>query len=317
VVDHARGSVTCVGDDPVHIGSLIEAARSRPAVLSTLGQLRVEVLDDDLDDHADRIIEVLRLISEGDLYQVNVARRLTLHVKGEPIDLFIKTMNNSPTSYCCYIDFNKTSVLSTSPEVFLDARRDGTVVTRPIKGTRRRGTNAQEDDQLRRDLDGDEKERAELAMVIDLERNDLGRIAMPGSVHVELPPRIETHNTLHHRVADVSARLANGTTWSELVSATFPSGSVTGTPKVRAMEVISRVERHRRGLYTGAIGYVGRDGRLLLSMAIRTLTIHGEEGHYHVGGGIVADSDPLREVEETRVKTLHLTRALEELVSER
>jgi anthranilate/para-aminobenzoate synthase component I len=159
-------------------------------------------------------------------------------------------------------------------------------------------------------LDADPKERAELAMVIDVERNDLGRIAVPGSVELIGRPRVITRGTVHHREATLRARLRPGLGRADLVRAMLPSGSVTGAPKVRAMEVIAALEAERRGLYTGALGAVFGDGTLRLSMAIRTLTVRDGEGHYFAGGGIVADSDPVRELEETRWKALQLGVAL-------
>ncbi|MFO0659828.1 MAG: anthranilate synthase component I family protein [Polyangiaceae bacterium] len=312
-VDPSTSRVVSIGSDASHQRSLIDAV-VHPRRCRMGAEL--QIIDEDLVEHQQRVRSVLELISRGDLYQVNIARRITLHVKGEGLHVFEKMVSNSPTSYCCYLSFDGSAVLSTSPEEFLFASPNGRVVTRPIKGTRPRGESPDDDVRVIQELDSDAKERAELAMVIDLERNDLGRVAATGSVRVERAPRIETHRTLHHRVAEVSAVLPTGTSWEALVSAMFPSGSVTGAPKVRAMEVIADLETHRRGLYTGAIGYVGHGGELVLSMAIRTLTLRDEEGHYHVGGGIVADSDPLREEEETRVKSLQLLRALEQLRAE-
>jgi anthranilate/para-aminobenzoate synthase component I len=155
-------------------------------------------------------------------------------------------------------------------------------------------------------LEASEKERAELTMVLDVERNDLGRIAAPGSVRMVEPPRVTTHPTLHHRSATLEAQLLPGTTLSRVLEALLPSGSVTGAPKRRAMEVISCLEPHRRGLYTGAFGMVAHDGGVTLAMAIRTLTVRNETGHYFSGGGIVADSDPDAEVLETDWKALQL-----------
>ena len=161
------------------------------------------------------------------------------------------------------------------------------------------------------ELDQDPKELAELTMIVDVERNDLGRVAIPGSVRVTSPPRVVTHRTVHHRVACVAARARPDVSRDDVLRALLPSGSVTGAPKVRAMEVIAALEPRRRGLYTGAIGHVAHDGSLTLSMAIRTAVLRGDEGEYWTGGGIVADSDPEREVEETRWKALQLQRASE------
>jgi anthranilate/para-aminobenzoate synthase component I len=257
------------------------------------------------------VAAALELIRAGDIYQVNLARRLDVEVRGGLDGVFSRLLAAAPSPFAALLELpGVPSVCSTSPELFL-ATRGQSVETHPIKGTRRRGKDAQEDAALRRALDADPKERAELSMVIDLERNDLGKLAIPGSVRVIEDPIVVTHRTLHHRVARVAARMPPGVTPEALLEATLPSGSVTGAPKVRAMEVIAELEASRRGLYTGALGYLGHDGELRLAMAIRTLTVRGEEGHYHSGGGIVADSDPEREVEETRVKALQLAAALE------
>jgi anthranilate/para-aminobenzoate synthase component I len=156
------------------------------------------------------------------------------------------------------------------------------------------------------ELDQDPKERAELVMIVDVERNDLGRVAEIGSVRLLRAPRVVTLPTVHHRVATVSSRLRPDITRTELLEVTLPSGSVTGAPKVRAMEVIARLEPHRRGLYTGAFGVLCHDGSLVLAMAIRTLTERGGQAHYFAGGGIVADSEPAREVEETQWKGVQI-----------
>lgn len=306
VIDHLDGSVHAVGDDHALVREF--ARRARTAASLPAGNTRVALLDQgDLDAHADRIREALRLIGQGDLYQVNLARRMTLAVEGSPLMAFERLLRASPTSLGAALEFSEQAwVYSTSPELFLEATPRGLVRTVPIKGTRPRGKDAESDKRQARELDADPKERAELTMVIDLERNDLGKLAAIGSVRVPAPPRVVTHRTLHHRKADVLARLPEGTSWQSLIEATFPSGSITGAPKVRSMEVIASLEQHRRGLYTGALGFVSRGGALRLSMAIRTLTVREGEGHYHVGGGIVADSEPGREVEETRVKALQI-----------
>ena len=198
------------------------------------------------------------------------------------------------------------SLVSTSPERFLLATPDRRVETRPIKGTRPRGADARSDAALVHELDQDPKERAELSMVVDVERNDLGRVARTGSVRVVGAPRVETFGTVHHRVATVAAWLRAGTSRTKLLEATLPSGSVTGAPKVRAMELIATLEAERRGLYTGAFGHVAHDGSMRLGMAIRAVTARDGVAHYHAGGGIVAESDPAREVEEVRWKTLRV-----------
>jgi anthranilate/para-aminobenzoate synthase component I len=308
VVDHATGTVTCVGEDPAMVRELARAASIPEHVGPLEARLRPP---DDRRMHADRIREALRLIAAGDLYQVNLARRFVLELSGDPVQAFTRIIKASRPSFgACLFFHGEPIVISTSPELFLRTTTEGTVITRPIKGTRRRGRDREEDAALVRELSLDPKERAELAMVVDLERNDLGRVTQAGSVRVVGEPQIETHPTLHHRVATVRGTLRPGTSLDDLLRATFPSGSVTGAPKVRAMEVIAALEEARRGLYTGAIGHVAHDGTLALSIAIRTLTLDGAVGHYHAGGGIVDGSDPIRETDETELKALHLAALL-------
>jgi len=207
-------------------------------------------------------------------------------------------------------DWPELRVAMASPELFLALDPTGRVSTRPIKGTRPRASDPEADRALARGLDADPKERAELAMVIDVERNDLGRLAVPGSVRLSAPPAVESYASVHHRAATVEAELRPDVTRESLLLSLLPSGSVTGAPKIRAMEVIRDLEPARRGLYTGAAGFLREDGGLELGMAIRTVTLRAGRGAYYAGGGIVADSDPEREVEETLWKA----RALIDLV---
>ncbi len=305
VIDHRVGHVFVVGDDAASVRTLRQAAerRSESSPDATMTPLPVEAAA----RHGERVAAALELIRAGDIYQVNLARRLEVSVAGDLVAVLSRLTRAAPSAWASLIELpGQPSVVSTTPELFLHATPSGLVETLPIKGTRRRGTDAASDRAERLALDADPKERAELAMVIDLERNDLGKLALIGSVRVPSEPWIATHRTLFHRVARVTARLPAGVSWRELIAATWPSGSVTGAPKVRAMEVIASLEPHRRGLYTGALGCVRRDGSLTLAMAIRTLTVQDGLGHYHVGGGIVADSDPAREVDETHVKALQL-----------
>lgn len=311
VVDATAGRVTVVGEDPADETAVARRLlRPVPGGVAGREPPRLRPIGDEepAEVHEDRIREALRLVVAGDLYQVNLARRLRFDVSGEPLDLFRELSRKAPTNYGFYSDFDGIIVAGTSPELFLEALPDGRLLTVPIKGTRPRGIDRATDEAHARELAQDEKERAELLMVVDLERNDLGRIARTGSVRVPHEPRVERFPSLFHRLADVRAELRPGVTREALLRVMLPSGSVTGAPKRRAMHAIASLEAHRRGLYTGAYGYLGRDGRLVLSIAIRTLTVRRStgEGHYHTGGGIVFGSDPRREVEETRTKALQV-----------
>jgi anthranilate/para-aminobenzoate synthase component I len=276
---------------------------ARPARLSLRGP------PEDGAAHAARIERALELIAQGEVYEVNLARAFELDVEGSLFDVFAALTSDGRPPYSAVFAWPELGVVAASPELCLALDTQGTARTEPIKGTRPRHPDPERDRELAEELDRDPKERAELAMVIDVERSDLGRVALPGSVRLAEAPHVASHPTVHHRVATVEARLSPEVTRGELFRAMLPSGSVTGAPKVRAMEVIAALEPARRGLYTGAFGVLGHDGSVELGMAIRVLTVAGGIGRYFSGGGIVADSEPAREVEETLWKAAAVLRA--------
>jgi anthranilate/para-aminobenzoate synthase component I len=249
--------------------------------------------------HRLRIRRALEHIRAGDLYQVNLARRFDFEVRGAAWDVLARMLERGPSAFAAAFSWGALDMISVSPELFISTDTYGSILTSPIKGTRPRGSDAERDAELARELDADPKERAELTMVLDVERNDLARLALPGTVQLAVPPHVERHGTVLHRVATLRAQLRPELSRAELLLCMLPSGSVTGAPKVRAMDLIAELEAERRGLYTGAFGYLAHDGTLELGMAIRTLTVRDGQGHYWAGGGIVADSDPEREVQET------------------
>jgi para-aminobenzoate synthetase component 1 len=258
-------------------------------------------------DAAARAVEYVRA---GDVFQVNYAHEFRAPFAGEPLALYLKLRERNPSPYGAFLDLGRgQAVLSTSPELFLRVR-DRHVVTRPIKGTRPRGATAEEDRALREELEKSEKDAAELAMIVDLERNDLGRVCRPGTVRVADEGRVESYASVHHRVAEVEGEMEEGFDRVDLLAATFPGGSVTGAPKVRAMEIIDELEAGRRGPYTGAIGILADDGGMDLNVAIRTVVLAGGLARVHVGGGIVADSDPAAEHAETLAKGKAIFEAL-------
>ena len=302
-IDRASGAVVLEADD-ASAAARLEGKLRAPWPLARPVTLCPKAREPD-SAHVARIREILRLIAKGDVYQVNAARRIGFTVSGSPLDVFSRLFKASPAPYGFFADFHDVTVCATSPELALEVRGDR-LRTAPIKGTRPRGPDAASDAALARELDADTKERAELTMAVDLHRNDLGRVAVPGSVRVLGVPRVLGGRTVWSRVAEVVARRAPDTDLEAILRAVLPCGSVTGAPKVRAMEIIATLEPFRRGLYTGAFGYLGRDGALVLAMAIRTLEIQGDIAQYWTGGGIVADSDPLRELEETHWKAVQL-----------
>jgi len=308
-VDHATGEVAVLGDDDRSVAALLAAVgtalrHSRRRAL----EVRPLPADEPDEAHLERVRAALRLIAAGDLYEVNLARRIRLDVRGDRLTLLASLLDAAPAPWGFLQDLGDNLVCGASPELALSVRGD-TLRTCPVKGTRPRGTDAQGDARLAVALDSDPKERAELTMAVDVHRNDLGRVAVPGSVRLLGQPRVLAGRTVWSRVAEVVARRAAGATLGDVARAVLPCGSITGAPKVRAMEVIAKLEPWRRGAYTGAFGWVGHDGRLELAMAIRTVqggARDGDESEYFTGGGIVADSVPERELEETRWKATQL-----------
>jgi para-aminobenzoate synthetase component 1 len=260
-------------------------------------------------DYINAVRAALNYIESGEIYQVNLSQRFSATFDAHPFDLFSALREASPSYYSAYLSCGDHVVISSSPELFLS--RDGMVIeTRPIKGTRRRGHDKAEDEALERELIVSEKERAELAMIVDLERNDLGRICEYGSVEVVQDRYVDRLPTLFHTAARVRGRLRPNTSVADILRATFPGGSISGCPKIRAIQIIDELEPTRRHVYTGAIGWVRPDGDLKLNIAIRTLVIANGRVYYQVGSGIVADSNPDQEYEETLIKAAALHRAI-------
>jgi para-aminobenzoate synthetase component 1 len=244
-------------------------------------------------------------IAAGDIYQVNLSQRFSAQLAGSPYHRYCRLRRASPAPFAAYLDGGDFQILSSSPERFLRVR-GREVETRPIKGTRPRGQGAAADARLAAELLGSEKDRAELLMIVDLERNDLGRVCEYGSIRVPRLFELESHPTVHHLVATITGRLAIGQHALDLLRAAFPGGSITGAPKVRAMEIIEELEPVHRSFYTGAIGYVGFDGNAEWNIAIRTMVATAGGVTFAAGGGIVADSVPELEYDET----LHKARAM-------
>jgi len=256
----------------------------------------------------------LEYIGAGDIYQINLAQQFTVPWAESSAALYLRMRQESPSAHGAFLGpglvGQQQGLCSISPELFL-RKRGRSVLTRPIKGTRPRGQTPQDTIAARHALESSVKERAELNMIVDLERNDLGRVCEPGSIEVLSAGKIEELPTLLHRVATVRGRLRPGLSPLRLLAATFPGGSITGAPKIRAMQIIDELEPAPRGPYCGAIGWMGLDGDLELSIAIRTALHDGAHGlaHYWAGSGIVADSDPLQEYEETLHKATAFFRA--------
>jgi para-aminobenzoate synthetase component I len=264
----------------------------------------------DRDRYLMAVRRVIEYIHAGDCFQVNLAQRLLVPWQGPPLDLYARLREGNPAPFAGYLDCGECAIVSASPERFLKADCRGAVATRPIKGTRPRGATPAEDRRLRGELLNAPKDRAENIMIVDLLRNDLGRCCAYGSVAVTDLCRLETHPTVHHLVSEVRGRLRAGVGPIDLLRAAFPGGSVTGAPKVRAMEIIAELEPTARGPYCGSLGYIGCDRTMDTNILIRTFTISHGWARFPVGGGIVADSDPTAEYAETLHKAEGLVRAL-------
>ncbi|MGH7439282.1 MAG: anthranilate synthase component I family protein [Polyangiaceae bacterium] len=307
-IDHATGAVCVEAVDDAAADRLLARAGSVGQAPSPF-HLRVEPPDEPDEAHLERVRRALQLIAEGDLYQVNLARRIRLSIRGDLLSLFASLLDAAPAPWGFFQDLGSSVVCASSPELALSVE-GRTLRSCPIKGTRPRGHDAAEDFHNSRELDADPKERAELVMSVDVHRNDLGAVAVPGSVHVTGEPRVTAGRTVWSRVAEVVALRAPGIDTRAVLRACLPAGSVTGAPKVRAMEVIASLEPWRRGAYTGVFGHAGRGGSATLAMAIRTIEMEKgpaeHRGVYFTGGGIVADSVPGRELEETRWKAMQL-----------
>jgi para-aminobenzoate synthetase component 1 len=246
-------------------------------------------------------------IAAGDIYQVNLSQRFYAPLQSDGFTLYNRLRTTNPAPFAAYLrHLDVVEVLSSSPERFLRLEADGLVETRPIKGTIARGATPEEDRRLAEQLQASIKDRAELLMIVDLERNDLGKVCEFGTVRVPELFALESYETVHHLVATVHGRLRAGMGPVDLLRATFPGGSITGAPKIRSMEIIDELEPTTRAVYCGSIGYISAHGRMDLNIAIRTFIVRGGEVFYQVGGGIVADSDPHAEY----VETLHKGRGL-------
>ncbi len=250
------------------------------------------------------VAKVIEFIRAGDIFQVNLSQRFTVQSNRTPAEIYRNLRAKTPAAYGALLQYDDFALICNSPELFLRVTPDRKIVTRPIKGTRPRGEG------MEMQLRNSAKDQAELNMIVDLERNDLGRVCEIGSVRVVEPRAIEAHPTVYHGVATIEGTLRSEITFLDLLRATFPGGSVTGAPKIRAMEIIEQLEPVRRGPYCGAIGRLDPDGGLEFNLAIRTMIAKGNEFHIPVGGGIVADSQPPAEYDETLVKARAMFEAL-------
>ncbi len=252
---------------------------------------------------------IRRSIADGEIYQANLARRLATAYRGDPWPLYRRLRTGDPALFAAYLDLGASpltgaprAIVSASPEPFVSVSRDGRVATNPIKGTRPRGRDRADDRRLARELLTSPKDRAENVMIVDVLRNDLGRVCRPGSVRVPRLCRLERTAAVQHLVSTVTGTLSRGRDAFDLLAASFPGGSITGAPKIRAMQLLEELEPVRRGPYTGVAGWLGPDGAMATSILIRSFVADGERLTLHVGGGITWRSDAAAEWDETVAK---------------
>ena len=290
----------------------MELKLKRPPLAGSLFHVHRDGASDEFDREGflDAVRRVKAHIHEGDVFQAVLSRRITRTFSGDLFAVYRALRMINPSPYLFYLDCGETKLVGSSPEVLVRAR-GGVVEVLPIAGTRKRGSDPAADRRMEESLLGDAKELAEHVMLVDLGRNDVGRISEFGSVTVPVFKRVERYSHVMHLVSEVRGRLQKDTSPVDVLAACFPAGTVSGAPKVRAMEIIQQLEPVQRGAYGGGVGYIGFDGTLDTCIAIRTLIAHGEHLKIQAGAGIVADSDPEREYEETVNKSRALLDALE------
>jgi anthranilate synthase component 1 len=311
--DRASGECVAVAET-AHAG-MLDAVEADIAALAPLPPLPEwtpprRIAEDEPSRFTDGVRRVLDYLAAGDVFQANISRGWNARFAHapQPAELFQRLRTHNPAPFAGVFAGDGWAVVSASPERLVSVRGD-LVETRPIAGTRPRVAGADDAARLR-DLAGNPKERAEHVMLIDLERNDLGRVCVPGSVEVDELMTVESYAHVHHIVSNVRGRLRADATPGAVIAAVFPGGTLTGCPKVRCMQVIAELEGIGRGAYTGAFGWLNRDGDLDLNILIRSAELEGANLRFRTGAGIVADSDPQRELDETRAKARGMLRAL-------
>ncbi len=311
--DHATGECMVVAEpESAHLLDAIVADLDAAAALPALPAWRAPsgIEEDPPERYTGGVRRVLDYLAAGDVFQANLSRAWQARFAGEldPAALFQRLRENNPAPFAGVFAQDGWAVVSSSPERLVSVRGD-LVETRPIAGTRARFAGDDDAERIR-ELVGHPKERAEHVMLIDLERNDLGRVCAPGSVEVDELMTVESYAHVHHIVSNVRGRLRADVTPGEVIRAVFPGGTITGCPKVRCMQIIAELEDTGRGAYTGAMGWLNRDGDMDLNILIRSAEVEGARLRFRTGAGIVADSDPQRELEETRAKARGMLRAL-------
>jgi len=314
VYDHRTESthLVCEGESALDAAQLRADVAELPGHCTEIDSGSRIVGEDDPARYTDAVKVAKHYIEAGDIYQANLSRQWTVTVDASLSSeaVYESLCAANPGPFAGIARWRDAAIISSSPERLLSVR-DGTISTRPIAGTRRRGGDEVSDDDLSTELIEHPKERAEHVMLIDLERNDLGRVCKAGSVEVDEMMVLESYAHVHHIVSNVRGSLRSDVTPGEAIAAVFPGGTITGCPKVRCMEIIDELEMAPRGAYTGSFGYLNRDGSLDLNILIRTMVKHGDEISFRAGAGIVADSEPQAELDEARAKAKGMLKALD------
>lgn len=267
------------------------------------------VAEDDMQTYLQKIATAQQHIAAGDVYQLCLTTRLRGEYVGDPLSFFLRLRKQHPAPYSCFMRIGEKTIVSISPELFISVH-NGRVISSPIKGTRKRSSDQEQDRKLIEELGADPKERAENLMIVDLIRNDLSAVCEPSSVAVESLLAVRSYSTVHQLVSDVSGQLAEGASPLDALRALFPGGSMTGAPKEKAMEIISELESSQRDVYSGAIGYITAGLEMELGMVIRTAVFDRDTVSIGIGGGITSDSQPESEHEEIQLKAIALASVL-------
>ena len=316
IVDHQKNEVyitdACIDEDfDNRMNRIIEIIESEKQVVTLKEHQNTSDIKSNFerDDYENAISKVRDYIRSGDIYQANMTQRFVAPLRDHPFELYQKLRTLNPAPFASYIDFSSGYILSSSPERFIKVT-DRIIETRPIKGTMPRSTDPEIDQKNREILENSKKDQSELLMIVDLERNDLSRIAKTGTVEVTELFKLESYATVHHLVATIQATVDDKYDLVDCLKATFPGGSITGAPKKRAMEIIDELEPTARGLYTGSIGYIDLNQNMDLNIVIRTFICKNKKAYFQAGGGIVWDSDPSSEYQESLDKAFALKKAL-------
>ncbi len=312
IIDHEKQICSIVTDDKNEQLIQIIEKDIEDCVSYKYRELPEFTIDEENPDiYRTHLSKIHQYIVDGDIFQANLSREWVARYRSKlnPVDLYHNLHQTNPAPFAALIKFRDQYILSSSPERLVSVQ-NGIAETRPIAGTHPRGRNQQEDNELSKKLLNHPKERAEHVMLIDLERNDLGRICQPGSIKVKDQMVLETYSFVHHIVSAISGKLKQNLQVKDILHAVFPGGTITGCPKVRCMQIISELEKSARGAYTGSLGYISDDGQMDFNILIRTMTVNNNTVKFRAGAGIVSDSDTEKELVETRHKARGLLNAL-------